>query len=639
MNNVPSLTELAGAAGLCCTWTDVNGQSRRVADATLAEVLRALGLPAATAAQRREAMHQAVGSVAPPLRTCQVQEWLEIGAAEAACEWQHEDGSVVAGRTDAAGSVQAPGRPGYWLLRQGTAELRVAVAPPRCFGMCDALGPQGRGWGLVLQAYAARGEHDAGMGDTAACGEWAWRAAGAGADALALGPVHAAGVIDAGFSPYSPSDRRFLEPLYAAPVELLGDGARAALMGNPDLRGELERLEQGDYIDWPATAAAKWRWLARVHRACGQAAPDVMTDLQRYERDGGPALAAHVAFMHTRHGHNPAVYLFAQWLATRGWQRVHDGARRAGMKIGLIADLAIGFDPHGAEAHAAGDTALHGLLLGAPPDPFCAAGQVWGITSYSPTGLASRGFLPFIQLLRAVMHDRGGVRIDHILGLQRLWVVPGGADAGEGAYLRYPVRDLLNLVAIESWRQRCIVIGEDLGLVSPDIRTLLARRGVLGTDVLAFCRDAAGAFLPPQAWRRDAVAMTGTHDLPTLVGWRRGCDLRWRERLGQLDPSTLRREQTQRRHDVAQLDRMLPIGSHKDAAAVRLAALRHVASSAAPLALVPVEDALGLDQQVNLPGTVDQHPNWRRRLPRRLGGTALQEAMACMAEVRRKHSP
>lgn len=637
--NAPSLTDLASAAGLCSTWTDVNGQTQRVADATLAEVLRSLGLPSATAAQRREAMHQALGNVAPSLRTGQVQEWLDIGAVEAACEWQHEDGSVVPARTDAAGSVQAPGRPGYWLLRQGNAEVRVAVAPPRCFGVSHALGPNGRGWGLVLQAYAARGELDAGMGDTAACGEWAWRAAGAGADALALGPVHAAGAIDAGFSPYSPSDRRFLEPLYGAPIELPGDIAREVLASDPDLRGELERLGRADYIDWPATAAAKWRWLARTHRACVQAMPEALADLQRHERDGGPALAAHVAFMHARHGHNPAVYLFAQWLATRGWQRVHDGARRAGMKVGLIADLAIGFDPHGAEAHAAGDTALRGLLLGAPPDPFSAAGQVWGITSYSPTGLASRGFMPFIQLLRAVMHDRGGIRIDHILGLQRLWVVPEGADAGEGAYLHYPVRDLLNLVAIESWRQRCIVIGEDLGLVSQDIRSLLARRGVLGTDVLAFCRDTDGAFLPPEAWRCDAVAMTGTHDLPTLVGWRRGRDLHWRERLGQLEPSALRHEQAQRRHEVAQLDRVLPIGPQKDAAAVRLAALRHVASSAAPLALVPVEDALGLEEQVNLPGTVDQHPNWRRRLPHRLGGASLQEAMACIAEVRRKSSP
>jgi len=305
----------------------------------------------------------------------------------------------------------------------------------------------------------------------------------------------------------------------------------------------------------------------------------------------------------------------------------------------LIADLAIGFDPRGAEAAAAGDSALRGLVLGAPPDPFCAAGQVWGISGYSPAGLANTGFAPFIGLLRAVMQDRGGVRIDHILGLQRLWVVPEGAGAQDGVYLRYPLRDLLNLVAIESWRQHCIVIGEDLGLVSPQIRSVLASRGILGTDVLPFCRGDDGAFLPPQAWRDNAVAMTGTHDLPTLVGWRRGIDLRWRQRLGQLDDSTLRSEQAQRRHEVAQLDRVLPIGPCKDAAAARLAALRHVASSAAPLALLPVEDALGLAEQVNLPGTVDQHPNWRRRLPQRPRVSTLQASMACMAEARRKAGP
>jgi 4-alpha-glucanotransferase len=231
------------------------------------------------------------------------------------------------------------------------------------------------------------------------------------------------------------------------------------------------------------------------------------------------------------------------------------------------------------------------------------------------------------------MRDRGGIRVDHILGWQRLWVVPEGADAAQGAYLRYPLQDLLNLTAIESWRHRCIVIGEDLGVVPPGIRQTLAARGVLGMDVLAFTRDESGEYLPPSGWRPEAVALTGTHDLPTLVGWRRGLDLGWRQRLGELDAAAFRQQAAERRAEVARLDQALGSADLDDASA-RLAALDYVASSAAALALLPVEDALGLGGQVNLPGTVATHPNWRQRLPDGGYEATLEESMTRFAAAR-----
>ncbi len=229
----------------------------------------------------------------------------------------------------------------------------------------------------------------------------------------------------------------------------------------------------------------------------------------RFREAGGATLADYASFAARDHGDDdPGLHLFAQWLAQRSWGGLQREARERGMGIGLIADLAVGFDPAGAEAAAWPQATLSGLVLGAPPDAFNPAGQVWGIGSYSPRGLRESGYAPFIALLRAVLHDRGGLRIDHILGLLRLWLVPAGAGPGEGGYVRYPLPDLLNLLVLESWRHRAIVIGEDLGVVPPGFRDTLAARGVLGTDVLLFNRDPDGRFLAAGTLARTS----GGHD-------------------------------------------------------------------------------------------------------------------------------
>lgn len=637
MSTQPGLGALAEAVGLAVDWVDIAGRPQRVDDAVLGAILDALEIPNATPAQRREAL-SALGSrrQVPLLRTAVVGTPVDAGAADAPCVWEHEDGSREDGHTNAAGQATAPAHPGYWTLACGAHTQRVAVAPLRCFGVHDAVS-RAHPWGLVLQPYAARGPHDGGTGDTAACAAWARQAGAAGADALALGPVHAGGGMDADYSPYFPGDRRFLEAVYAAPVEQFGDAALQVLERDPALREQLAALRAAPLIDWPAAAMAKWAWLGAVRGAVKDDA-DATRDLQRFVSDGGPALARHVAFMHPRLGLSSSLYLFGQWMVSRGWQRAQAQARASGMGLGLIADLAVGFDPAGAEADAAGSALLRGLVLGAPPDRFCAAGQAWGVTSYSPHGLAEQGFAPFIALLRAVMRDRGGIRIDHILGWQRLWVVPDGAGAGQGAYLRYPLQDLLNIAAIESWRSRCIVIGEDLGVVPPGIRQTLAARGVLGMDVLPFARDEDGGFLSPGAWRADAVAMTGTHDLPTLVGWRRGLDLGWRHRLGELDEEGLRQQAAERSADIARLDEAMK-GRALDEISGRRAALEYVGASPSALALLPVEDALGMAEQVNLPGTVGVHPNWRQRLSTEGVEHTLEDAMQRFATARAQVGP
>ncbi|WP_147674838.1 4-alpha-glucanotransferase, partial [Vulcaniibacterium tengchongense] len=535
-----ALHALAGAAGLCVDWTDAAGVPRRVAAPTLRAVLAALGHDAGTPRACEDGLRRLrAACAASPLRIAEVGAAVGFGGAPgAAYRLTGESGEAIDGRFDAQGRLAAFAAPGYYALEHGGGQTRLAVAPRRCFGVADACGEAApRRWGVVAQAYSVRGADDAGIGDAGGLARWIERIADAGGDAIALSPMHAARAHPAHFSPYSPGDRRFLDPLYAAPARVLGEAFARAALDEAGLAEEFARLQAQPLVDWPRAARAKWRWLRALHRRFAGAPDALRRDCAAFAREGGRALEQYVRFAAADAGGEGAdddawaLQRFAQWLAARSGASLQAQARARGMAIGLIADLAVGFDPHGSEAAAWPGAVLRGLTLGAPPDAFNADGQVWGVTGYSPAGLRDLGYAPFLELLRATMRDRGGLRIDHILGLLRLWVVPDGGAPGEGVYLRYPFEDLLRLLALESWRQRAIVIGEDLGVVPEGFRDALAERGVLGVDVLLFTRDADGAFLPPERWRERAVATTTTHDLPTLAGWRGGRDLRWRARL------------------------------------------------------------------------------------------------------------
>ncbi len=633
------LHALAAAAGLHREWTDVDGRPQVVADATLHAALAALDLPAATPAQRRESLRRIEALHAePPLLTTRAGKRVAAGPGPTLRQWQSDDGQREDVRVDARGMARAPLTPGYWTLH-GDAARPVAVAPDRCFGVEDAV-PGVRAWGVALQVYSTRAPGDGGIGDTAGCGDWLRRVAARGGHALALSPVHAAMEGAGYYSPYAPGDRRCLDPLHASPVEVFGEVAMQVLENEPGLRDRLRRLETAELIDWSAARPAKWAWLRQLHARGLALRPDLQKDYARFAAAPPPEVAAYVGFTAGADSDAAELQLFGQWLARAGWARCQQQARDAGLGIGLVADLAVGFDPSGAEAAASPAAVLRGLELGAPPDAFNAQGQAWGISGYSPTGLRQSGFAPFIELLRSVMRDRGGVRIDHILGLQRLWVVPRGASAGDGVYLSCELDALLDLLALESWRHRCIVIGEDLGVVPPGIRSRLARRSVLGIDVLPFTRDRRGTFMRPARWRRHAVAATTTHDLPSTAGWIEGRDIAWRLGLhgSPADALLATPQWRQRKADAAHLDRALRAES-LDTADPRMAALRFVARSPALLALLPTEDALGLREQPNLPGTTDSHPNWRRRLPEPLPAAVLDASLRAFAQARTEVAP
>jgi 4-alpha-glucanotransferase len=574
--NDEAVRSLARRAGIAVDWIDAAGSPQRVSIPSLQGVLAGLG---ASAEPHARSMLTATVGVATPLPGPE-----QPGSAELVLE----DGTRSEVKLRTAGdTVMLPAIrvPGYHHLHYGDGETTIAVAPKRCVTV-DDIAPDRRLWGLMAQIYSLRREGDCGIGDSGALAELAEAAARYGADAVTLSPAHALfPSAPERFGPYSPSSRLFLNPLLADPSAIFGEDAVKAAHDSPP-----------GLIDWGKASQAKYAVLRRLFD--GLSDPKLIADLDRFVADGGERLAAHARFEAMQSGAPERYHLFLQWVADRAFAASQDRARGAGMKIGLITDLAVGIDRGGSEAATQPQGLLGGLKIGAPPDTFNPKGQDWGLTTFSPTGLVASGFEPFIATVRAALRHAGGVRIDHAMGLTRLWLIPEGGDASQGAYVSYPVEDLLRLLALESYRHRAIVIGEDLGTVPPPFRRRCKRAGIMGMDVLWFQRDATG-YLPPDKWREDAVAMTTTHDLPTAAGW-------WRDNEADHRPLW-----------EAFVDAGTASGAPPttdDSAPAVDAAVSFVADAPSPLALIALEDIVGSADQPNVPGTLDdQHPNWRRR--------------------------
>lgn len=589
-----ALQALAERAGLATQWTDYRGEPRSVDEDIIRSLLEALELVCRSPQQIRESL-------------------------------------ALLDQEDAGATEAAP---------QETA---------RCFTVHDLVGER-RLWGLGAQIYALRRENDGGIGDFTALAHLARAAAAQGADAIAVSPLHALFSADLGrFSPYSPSSRLFLNVLHADPAEAFGEARVSAMMDCATAKRRAA-LEAEALIDWPNAARAKLE-LARLAYAQLAGSPALRDDFETFRETSGAALRDHARF-ETLHAHFKAqhwrewpqalqdsdsaevqgfaqlhadevrFHAFLQWLADRGLARAQTAAREAGMAIGLIGDLAVGTDSGGSHAWSRRHDMLIGVSIGAPPDALNGLGQNWGLSAFSPRALRRRSFEPFIEMLRAQLRHSGGLRIDHVLGFNRLWLIPDGAEPTQGAYLRYPLREMLRLTAIESRKARAVIVGEDMGTVPEGFRERLNAAQVLGIRVLWFERD-WGLFVEPERWPRSAAAMTTTHDLPTVAGWWRGRDIDWRARLKLYGPGSdeagERRERVQDRRRLwsALVHSGAASGSQpadEDSAAVVDAAAAHVASAPSPLMLLPLEDALGEIESPNIPGTIDEHPNWRRRL-------------------------
>lgn len=633
--------EAARNVGLQRNWIDAFGRRRQAGLPTLRALLDTLQI-----AQADDAL--ASGLIAPLLIVDARRPLLKLPAAcrhaRRACIDLEFGGrrecDVIPARDGMRLSTALP--PGYHSIEIGGAHAQVAAAPPRCYTLADALKEtRPRAWGLAVQLYALSRPHDLGFGDFTALSGLARSAGRAGASALAISPAHALLGAEAGvYRPYSPSNRSQLNALHADPFPE-GDAAG-------DSPASIAPARRQDLIDWPRGAAAHRKLSERAFRRFVAGKLGDAASFQAFRAEGGIALTRHACYEAIdedlrAHGHDGAwpaklrdpdasgarallraradrvaFHAFLQWRAACGLAAAQRAARDSGMAVGLVADLAVGVDPRGSECWSLPHEMLLGAAIGAPPDPLNALGQNWGLTTFSPHRLERNGFAPFLEVLRASMRHAGGVRIDHVMGLSRLWLVPGGAAATDGAYLSYPFADLLRLVALESRRHRCIVIGEDLGTVPAQCRRQLARAGVLGLDVLAFMRDGA-AFMPPARWRDSAVAMTSTHDVAPIAGWWQSRDLDWRSRLqlfGEVDEAAERSARERARSELVRMFRqsgVAKVSERAPPARIVDAAVTAVAKTPSPLALVPLEDLLGRDEQPNLPGTVDTHPNWRRR--------------------------
>jgi len=665
-----SLETLARAAGIATQWTDAFGQARSLSDSALHGLLAALRLRADDSGSRQAslALLDERARALPALITADVDGAFQLPHAvrDAGTITAYDEG----GRAQALqrlddGSCRAPSHYGYYQVDIHQHTFTLAVAPRRCFGVNDAREPaQRHPWGLVAQVYALRHANDGGLGDSRALAELAEAIGRAGGDALALSPLHAMSPVGRHYSPYSPSHRGFLNWLHTDPSQVLGSAALDAAIRQSGVASTWRQAQEGKWIDWSLAYALRRNVFRLLHEQFAQAETALRDDFQRFVACGGEALGRYAqlaarqaqaaASGHStswrhwpddwrddataqdfarRHPAQVDFELFLQWLADRCWSGSQQRAKDAGQHIGLVWDLAVGFEAGGGEAWAWRDHVLQDLELGAPPDAFNPDGQRWGITSYAPWGLKASGFRPFIELLRANMARGGGIRIDHIIGFQHLWVLPEGGSSADGGYLRQPLQDLLRLTALESWRHRCLVIGEDLGTVPAGLRDTLAARGVLGIDVLLFTRDANGDFLAPARWRANAVATTTTHDLPPLAAWREGQDL---AELAQAHGwSAEKREQRmlERKADVAKLDSALAVATPDPRRYMEF-----LAQTPSPLVLMPLEDALGLKDQPNLPGTVESHPNWQHRMPKntkellqpllRSIGTSMEETLS-----------
>jgi 4-alpha-glucanotransferase len=614
-----ALRRHAAALGISLAWHDVWGEERLVSPDTLRAVIAALG-------------GEEAQPPAPSLLVVRPDERVVLpGAPPGPALLLLEDGRALdiplAEAPEGASAPPVP-EPGYHAIEAGGRRHAIAVCPRRCVQPAD-LSPGRRPWGLAVQVYSLPGPW--GAGDFASVAETARRAGARGADALAISPVHAQfAAAPARFQPYAPSSRLMLNPVHAAlpppaaplPSGPLIDWAVAGPAKWAALRAGFAAMDAAERAALAAFRAARGGSLARfalfeaLHaRFAGQG----LWDWRRWPaafRD--PDSAACAAFA-TEHADAIAFHAHAQFRTDAAMAAAQRAAREAGMRIGLIADLAVGFDPAGAEAWAGQHRALTGLTIGAPPDLLNDRGQGWGLCAYSPRALRAEGFAGFRELLHAGFRHAGGIRVDHVMGFARLWVIPEGASPTEGAYLAFPAREMLALAALESWRHRAIVIGEDLGTVPGGFRECLAEAGLLGLAVLQFER-AGDRFTPPAEWRPGAVAVTTTHDLPTAAGWWAGRDIAWRAALGWADEAKERQERDRDRLALWEAFRRTGAAAgeppaEEDAGAAAAAAIAHVASGPSPLVLVAAEDALAELEAPNLPGTVTEHPNWRRRLP------------------------
>ncbi|GAA4358755.1 4-alpha-glucanotransferase [Angustibacter luteus] len=666
------LVDLARRFGVATEYWSWTGEHVLVSASTVRAVLAALGVDASDDEAAQQSLHLADEApwrrVLPPVVVTRsgwtpwvpvhlphgssVLAWIELeggGRRELEQRDHWVEPRVLEGQQVGEATFEVPADlPLGWHRLVARVAGRTSSCPlvvtPAQLTMPAALTGEGRAWGFMTQLYSVRSCRSWGIGDLDDLAELAvWSAADLGADFVLTNPLHAAEPVgEMEPSPYLPTTRRFVNPLYIR-VEAIPEVGAMPSAQRQLIEWQADAAQQAnaaDGLDRDACWQAKRSALEQVHEQgrtlgrerefeafCveqGQGLVDFATWCALAEEHGLPwgqwPVELHdptsdaVADERDRLAERVDFYRWLQWVADEQLASAHRRARAAGMSLGVVHDLAVGVHPEGADVWGLRDALAHGVTVGAPPDAFNQQGQDWSQPPWRPDQLAELGYAPYRDMLRTVLRHAGGVRVDHVLGLFRLWWVPDGHPPTEGTYVRYDHEALVGILALEAHRAGAVVIGEDLGVVEPWVRTYLSERGVLGTSILWFEKDDDGEPLPPEKWRELCLATVTTHDLPPTAGYLAGVHVDLRESLGLLT----RPVEQEREIDEAERESVLAMlvargllapgsGERETVEALH----RFLTWTPSRLLGVSLSDAVGDRRTINQPGTDEEYPNWR----------------------------
>jgi 4-alpha-glucanotransferase len=662
------LDRAAAAYGIERAFVDSNGRLHLVSPDTKRALLRAMSLDPSSPDGLREAVAQAdLAETVPPVLVVAAGEDSVIAlpalARSAAWRLDLDGGDMLEGAVPSD-----PGRRGRLLLpaplpvgyhrlkleRSGGQHHAITiVAAPRQCPLPEALGI-GRVFGLGCRVRSLRSARDLGSGDLADLGELVEIGAREGADFLAVEPLHAPVLAAGAAGPDTPSNRAFLSWLLIAPDHV------AEVVADPTLATDAARAREEAaasdprLVDDPAVAGRRRRlleaaWRRFSARELGSRPTPRGRAFAAFRREGGEPLRHHCLFealqereraawwdwpeplrgpdrpgarsFAAEHEERLAFLAWLQWLADQQLADAHAHARESGMRLGLYRELAVGVGPKGSLAWSEPDVVARGASIGAPPEPAAPDGQDWGLAPLAPRALEARSFAPWLRDVRASMRHAGVLRLAHAMGLRRLFWIPAGGRTADGAYVRYPFTTLLALLAVEAHRQRCLIVGEDHGVLPRGFRPALRKAGVLSSRVLYFERERNGGFGSPRRYRHASVASLATGEHPTLRGFLEGRDLARRERLGLFsseDEAQQAREERQRDRTrllrLLQRAELLPDGTSPGEEELMLALHRWLARTPAALLLVQLDDLARALEPPDLPDS----PGALRRLEPRL---------------------
>ncbi len=667
---VSQRNKAVSAAGIAPSFINVDGEEQAISDETRQQLLAVMDL---------DRLAEQEAAPVPPAKVFRGPGKREMAVeGSGTFHWRltTQKGKTFTGEVAGGETLTLPPRlaQGYHqlTLTQGERQWdsRIIITPRRCYEP-EALRAGEKRWGALVQLYTLRSENNWGIGDFGDLEKMLAEIAERGGDFIGLNPLHALYPANPeGASPYSPSSRRWLNVLYidVAQVEDFQQSKAAQRWWKTvKTQRALEKARDSEWVEYALVARLKLEALRLAWMQFRQrdAQDDAMLAFEAFVREGGDNLwyqAAYDALQCEKSAddtlrvgwpgwpgwpeawHNtqlPAVqswcdehvdeircWMWFQWLAHRQFAQCWQRSQQLGMAVGLYRDLAVGVAEGSAETWHDPELYRMKASVGAPPDRLGPLGQNWGLPPMDPHVMLARGYQPFIDLLRANMRDCGALRIDHVMAMLRLWWIPYGETADKGAYVFYPVDDLLAIMALESQRQRCMVIGEDLGTVPKEIIGKLRNNGIFSWKVLWFEQERNGAYRLPQSYPRQSIASASTHDLPTLSGFWEAGDLALGEKLGlypnekvlkQLHEQRARQKKTltkalRQAGALAEKQQEEEVDTQAMTPALNQAIHAFLAKTNSALLGLQPEDWIGMTTPVNVPGTVNEYPNWRRRL-------------------------